>query len=193
VLIKSVQWRQNDKIVQIHNISKPYFVAYVEGTNINQLVMKNLLLLLGMTILFTSCATTNKMTDKEFRHALVGQNEMNIYSKFGPPTRTITASNGEKTLIYEFYSKGMFITPYKSKVTYNANRDLLGNRKGLTFNSGVNTVTNNPQYTIYQKNVSYLKIFLDKQGNCVRFEQDLPQEQLDIYHERFKHFLPKDQ
>lgn len=145
-----------------------------------------------MTILFTSCASTNKMTDREFRHALVGQNEMNIFSKFGPPTRIITASNGGKIMIYEFYNKGMFLTPYKSKVTYNANKDILGNRKGFTLRSGVNTVTNDPKYTIYQKNVSYLKVFLDKQGNCVRFEQDLPQEQLEIYHERFKHFPGKD-
>lgn len=155
--------------------------------------MKNLLLLLGITILFTYCATTDKMTDKEFRQALVGQNEMTIYSKFGPPTRTINASDGGKIMIYEFYSKGTYLTPYKSKVTYNANKDLFGDRKGFVFKSGVNTVTNDPQYTIYQKNVSYLKVFLDKRGNCVRFEQDLPQEQIDIYHERFKHFLPKDQ
>jgi hypothetical protein len=154
--------------------------------------MNNLLLLLVMTILFTSCATT-KMTDKEFRNALVGQNEMNIYSRLGPPTKTITTSDGEKIMVYEFYSKGMFLTPNKSKVTYSAKKDLSGNREGLTFNSGVNTVTNDPQYTIYQKNVSYLKVYLDKRGNCVRFEQDLPQEQLDIYHERFKYFLPKGQ
>jgi hypothetical protein len=86
----------------------------------------------------------------------------------------------------------MFLTPNKSKVTYKANKDLFGNRQGFTLNSGVNTVTNDPHYTIYQKNISYLKVFLDKQGNCIRFEQDLPQEQLDIYHKRFKHFLPKD-
>jgi hypothetical protein len=133
------------------------------------------------------------MTDKEFRNALVGQNEMNIYSRLGPPTKTITTSDGEKIMVYEFYSKGMFLTPNKSKVTYSAKKDLSGNREGLTFNSGVNTVTNDPQYTIYQKNVSYLKVYLDKRGNCVRFEQDLPQEQLDIYHERFKYFLPKGQ
>jgi hypothetical protein len=144
-----------------------------------------------MTVLFTSCATSNKMADEAFRNALVGQNEMSIYSRLGPPKRTITASDGGKIVIYEFYSKDMFLTPYKSKVTYSANKDLLGNRKGLTFTSGVNTVTNDPKYTIYQKNVSYLKVFLDKQGNCTGFEQNLPQEQLDIYHERFKHFLPK--
>jgi hypothetical protein len=155
--------------------------------------MKNLLLLLALALLLTSCATTNKMTDKEFNHALVGQNETNIYSRLGPPTKTVTSSDGEKIMIYEFYSKGMFLTPYKSKITYNAKKDWTGNRKGFSFSSGVNTVTNDPRYTIYQKNVSYLKVFLDKQGNCVRFEQDLPPEQLDIYHERFKYFLPKDQ
>jgi len=69
---------------------------------------------------------------------------------------------------------------------------LLGYAPGLTFSSGVNTVTNDPEYTIYQQNVSYLKVFMDKEGNCVRFEQNLPQEQLDIYHERFKHFPAKD-
>lgn len=113
--------------------------------------MKNLLLLLVMTIFFTSCATTNKMIDEEFRNALVGQNEMNIYARLGPPTKTITGSDGGKIMIYEFYSKGMFLTPYKSKITYNTKNDLPGNRKGFTFNSGVNTVTNDPQYTIYQK------------------------------------------
>ena len=146
--------------------------------------MRSLLVLLAVSILLTSCATTNKMTDKEFRNALVGQNEMNIYSRLGPPVRTITSSDGGKIMIYEFYTKGMYLTPNKSKVTYKVNKDLFGNRQGLTFNSGVNTVTNAPQYTIYQNNVSYLMVFLDKQGNCVRFEQDLPQEQLDIFHER---------
>ena len=155
--------------------------------------MKNLLLFLEMIILFTSCASTKKMSDKEFHNALIGQNEMTICSRFGFPARTVVGSDGGKIMIYEFYSKGMFLTPYKSKVTYSANKDLVGNRKGLTFNSGVNTVTNDPKYTIYQKNISYLKVFLDKRGNCFKFEQDLPQEQLDIFHERFKHFIPKNQ
>ena len=143
-------------------------------------------------MLFISCSTTTKMTNIEFSDALVGQNEMNIYSKLGPPTRTVTSSDGGKIMIYEFYTKGMFLTPNKSKVTYKTNKDTFGNKSGLTFNSGVNTVTNDPKYTIYQKNVSYLKVFLDKQGNCYRFDQDLPQEQLDIYHERFKHITGKD-
>lgn len=153
--------------------------------------MKNILLVLVMTILVASCSTTNKMADDTFRQALVGQNEMSIYARLGPPKRTIAAPEGGKIMVYEFYTKDMYLTPNKSKVTYNAGKDMFGNSKGLTYTSGVNTVTNDPRYTIYQKNVSYLKVFLDKQGNCIRFEQDLPQEQLDFYHERFKHFNSK--
>lgn len=155
--------------------------------------MKNLLLLLGLILLLTFCASTNKMSNEAFRDALVGQNEMNIYSKLGPPKRTIPASDGGKTMIYEFYTKDTFLTPNKSKVTFNASKDLDGYKKGFTYSSGVNTVTNDPKYTIYQMKVSYLKVFLDRQGNCTGFEQDLPQEQLDIYHERFKHFPAKEQ
>ena len=153
--------------------------------------MKNLIFFILLAILLNSCATTNKLTDEAFNHALIGQNEMTIYSRAGTPTRIIPAPDGGKIMIYEFYSNSMYLTPNKSKVTYNAKSDLLGNRQGLTFSS-VNTETNDPKYTIYQKNVSSLKIFLDKNGKCTRFEQDLPREQLEIYHERFKHFLPKD-
>jgi len=93
-------------------------------------------------------------------------------------------------MIYEHYTIGMFLTPNKSKITYSDRRDISGNREGLTFHSGVNTVTNDPAYTIYQKEVSCLKIFLDKTGNCVRYEENLPREVLETYHERFKHFPP---
>lgn len=175
------------------NVSIPCFVSGIIGSTINQPVMKNLLLVLGMIIFITSCSTTNKMADDTFRQALVGQNEMSIYARLGPPKRTIPAPGGGKIMVYEFYTKDMYLTPNKSKVTYHAGKDILGNSKGLTYTSGVNTVTNDPRYTIYQKSVSYLKVFLDKQGNCIRFEQDLPQEQLDFLHERFKHFSSKGQ
>ncbi|NQU33602.1 MAG: hypothetical protein HQ521_10235 [Bacteroidetes bacterium] len=154
--------------------------------------MKNLFFLLFMTILLNSCATTNKMTNEAIHHAIIGQNEKSIYSRVGIPTSIVPAPDGGKIMIYEYYSKGMYTTPYKSKVTYNANRNLTGDREGLILRLGENTATNDPKYTIYEKNVSYLKAYLDKQGNCVRFEQNLPKEQLEMYHERFKHYLPKD-
>ena len=154
--------------------------------------MKNLIFLLVLTILLNSCASTNKMANESIHNAIVGQNEMIVFERLGVPTRVEHARDGGKVMIYESYSKGMYLTPYKSKVTYNANKDIVGNREGFTFTSGVNTVTNDPKYTIYEKNISYLKVFLDKQGICVRFEQNMSKEQLEIYHERFKHFLSKD-
>jgi hypothetical protein len=142
-------------------------------------------------LLITSCTTTNKLANESLHHTLIGQNESTIHSRLGPPTKTIADCEGGKIIIYEHYSKGMYLTPNKSKITYSARKDLSGNREGLTFHSGVNTVTNDPEYTIYQKEVSSLKVFLDKNGSCIRFEQNLPREVLEIYHERFKYLFPK--
>ena len=144
-----------------------------------------------LTILFSSCTTLNKMTNKAIHYAIVGQNEKTIYSRVGIPKSIIPASDGGKILLYESYSKGMFTTPYKSKVTYSANKDLLGNREGVTFNSGANTETNDPKYTIYQNDVSLLKVFMNKQGKCVRFEQNLTRNQLEMYYEQFKRYIPE--
>ena len=155
--------------------------------------MKDLFFLLVLTILLSSCASTKKTANEALHHAIIGQNEMIVYKRLDLPTRVEHTRDGGKIFIYEYYSKGMFLTPYtKPSITYNVNRDLTGKMQGLTYTSNVNTATNNPKYTIYQTNVSYLKVYLDKQGNAVRIEQTMPQEQLEIYHERFKHFLPKD-
>lgn len=137
-----------------------------------------------------SCSTTNKMARESLHYALIGQNEYTICSRLGPPAKTLSDPGGGKVMIYEHYSKGMFLTPDKSKVTYSARTDMSGNREGFTYHSGANTVTNKPEYTIHQREVSVLKVFLDKDGSCVRYEQDLPREVLETYHERFKHFIP---
>lgn len=141
--------------------------------------------------LLTSCSTTTKMAMESLHHALVGQNERTICSRLGPPAKTLTNSDGGKVLIYEHYSKGMFLTPDKSIVTYSSRTDMSGNRQGFTYHSGVNTVANKPEYTIHQREVSVLKVYLDKDGSCVRYEQDLPREVLETYHERFRHFVPE--
>ena len=155
--------------------------------------MRNLLFLLVLTILLNSCASTNKMAKESIHNAIIGQNEMIVLNRLGMPARVEHAPDGGKVMIYEYYSKGMYLTPYnKPAITYNFNKNLIGETQGLTYTSNVNTVTNDPKYTIYPTNVSYLKVYLDKQGNCGRFEQTLPQEQLEIYHKRFKHFLPKE-
>ena len=147
-----------------------------------QTAMKNLLFLLVLTILLSSCASTNKMANESIHNAIIGQNETIVCKRLGMPTRVEHASDGGKIMIYEFYSKGMFLTPYKSKISYT---------RGIVLGGHDYSVTNDPKYTIYQRNVSYLKVYLDKQGNAVRLEQAMPQEQLEIYHERFKHFDTK--
>ena len=154
--------------------------------------MKYLLYLSALNLLFHSCATTNKMTDEAFHYAIVGQNEKTLYFRVGKPTSITSTSDGGKVMIYEYYSKGMYSTPYKSKITYNPEINKIGEREGLTFNSGTNTATNDPKFTIYDQNISYLKLYLEKQGNCVRFEQNLPKEQLEMYYEQFKRYLPKE-
>jgi hypothetical protein len=143
--------------------------------------VKNLLFLLVLTILLNSCATTNKIANESIHNAIIGQNEMIVCNRLGLPARTAPAPDGGKILIYEYYSKGMYLTPYRYKINY---------REGIVLSGAKYSVTNDPKYTIYSTNVSYLKVYLDKQGNCVGLEQTMPQEQLEVYHERFKYFHP---
>lgn len=151
--------------------------------------MKNLLFLLVLTLLLSSCASTNKVANKSIQNAIIGQNEMIVFKGLGTPTRVEHARDGGKVMVYESTSKGMFLTPYnKPAITYNFKKNLIGERQGLTYTSNTNTAVNDPRYTIRPTEVSYLKVYIDKNGNAIRIEQNLPQEQLDIYHERFKHF-----
>ena len=80
-----------------------------------------------------------------FHHAITGQNERTIYPRVGAPTKTLGDPCGGKVLIYEHYSKGMFLTPNKSKITCSAQTDMACYREGLTFHSVANTVTNKPE------------------------------------------------
>jgi hypothetical protein len=154
--------------------------------------MKNLRFLVVLTILLNSCASTNKMENESIHNAIIGQNETIVCNRLGMPTRVEHARDGGKVMTYEYYSKGMYLTPNKSAITYNITKNFGGDRQGWTYTSNVNTATNDPKFTIYPTNVSYLKVYIDKQGNAIRLEQSMPQEQLEIYHERFKHFHSKD-
>jgi hypothetical protein len=152
--------------------------------------MKTSTILIVLTVLLTKCASVNKMTNNAIYHAIVGQNEMTVYKRLGVPANTVSTSDGGKKLIYEYYGKGMYTTPYKSRVTYSPKKDALGNSEGLIFRGGVNTVTNDPRYIINEKEVSFLNVFLDKQGNCIRFEQNLQKKQLEMLYEQFKKYIP---
>lgn len=155
--------------------------------------MKNLLFLVVLTFLINSCVTTTKSTSKAINNDIIGQNEMVILKRLGVPTRVEHTRDGGKVMIYESTSKGMFLTPYnKPAITYNFKKNLVGERQGLTYTSNVNTAVNDPKYTIYPTNISYFKVYINEHGNAIRIEQNMSQEQLDIYHERFKHFQSKD-
>lgn len=64
--------------------------------------MKKVTSLLVIAILLTFCATPNKMANKAFYHALVGQDETTVCTRLGPPTSIVASSDGGKILIYEF-------------------------------------------------------------------------------------------
>ena len=155
--------------------------------------MKTSTKLIVLAVLLTACASINKMTNNAIHYAIVGQNEMTVFKRLGVPAKTVATSDGEKKLIYEYYSKGMFTTPYDSRVTYSQKKDAFGNSEGLIIHGGVNTVTNDPKYTIYEKDVSYLEVFLDKEGKCVRFQQNLQKKQLEMLYEQFKKYIPQDE
>lgn len=154
--------------------------------------MKTSTILIVLAVLLTKCASVNKMTNNAIYHSIVGQNEMTVYKRLGVPANTVSTSDGGKKLIYEYYGKGMYATPYKSRVIYNPKKDALGNSEGLIIHGGANTVTNDPKYTIYEKDVPFLEVFLDKEGKCVRFQQNLPKKQLEILYEQFKKYIPED-
>lgn len=149
--------------------------------------MKNSLLLI-LLLIFTTCSTTNNLYDEVFDNALIGQSEMKIYSRLGKPGRIESTKGGGKVLVYEFDSKGMYLTPYRSAIKYDPSPNAVGERQGWSYTFGEYTAANDPKYTVYQTKVSYFKVYLNKEGTCIRYEQDMPREQLDIYHERFKHF-----
>ena len=154
--------------------------------------MKKIAFLLLTIILFSFCATPGKMANEAIHHALIGQNEKIIYQRLGAPTRTTPATDGKKIMIYEFYSKGMFVTPNKSNITYESGVDPGGNRQGWTYTSNVNKVTNDPKYTIYQNEISDLKVYLDENGKCINVEHNLSKEQLEMFYAQFKQYIPED-
>lgn len=156
-------------------------------------MMIKLLLVIVLALSFSACTTPNKLANEAIYHAIVGENEKTVISRLGMPTNIIQQADGGKIMVYEHYTKGMFTTPYKSVITYNSSsKSLTGKSAGLAINSGVNTATNDPSYTIHETNVVSLKVFFDKQGKCIRFEQDLPKEQLGIYQQRFEKYIPKE-
>lgn len=150
-------------------------------------------LLLFLAILYSSCTSINKMSNEAIHHAIIGQNEMIVHSRLGLPVRTIQTQDGEKKLIYELHSNGMFTTPYKSRLTFNYSGDMANQEPHLNWQySSINTETNKDKYTIYQEDTSFLEVFLNNEGHCVRFQHNMTRPQLEQFYKRFKQYIPKD-
>lgn len=152
--------------------------------------MRYVCILVALLVLIASCKTTNDFSSS-VQHALIGQDEAVVMQRMRAVPKTASGPDGGKILIYEFHSRGDYLTPYRSNVIYDPTYNMNGEREGFVLRLGVHTAANDPRFTIYQTNVSYLKIYLDKDGICTHIEQNLPQEQLEIYHERLKHFKPE--
>jgi len=116
------------------------------------IAMKYLLFSLVLTVLLSSCASTNKIANKSIHNAIIGQSEMVVFKRLVTPTRVEHGRDGGKVMIFESTSKGMFLTPYKSKISYT---------DGIILSGDKYKVTNTPEYTIYPTYESYLKVYIE--------------------------------
>ncbi|MFV0265578.1 MAG: hypothetical protein ACK5HT_00420 [Draconibacterium sp.] len=132
------------------------------------------------------------MANEAIHYAIVGQNEKIIFKRLGAPSSVTNTSDGGKEMLYEYQSKGMFTTPNKSKLTLNYTGDMGNTQQHLNWQySSASTQTNAPEYTIYQKDISVIKVFLDKEGNCSRIEHNLTKDELEYFYKSFKQFVPQ--
>jgi hypothetical protein len=129
------------------------------------------------------------MANKAFYHALLGQNEMAIISRLGAPTNIVASLNGGKIFIYEYYTKGMF--EMKGGGESIDGLEIFNNKTGAVYDIRLYPENSNSRNLSYQKNVNSLFVFLDPNGKCYRFEQDLPKEKLEFYYERLKTYIPE--
>lgn len=144
--------------------------------------MKQIFITLLCITVFAACSSSKKVVNKSNYKDLVGQNELAILKQVGSPTQVIHTPSGGKVMVYEFTETGMFLTPNKSNLNINPKS------KKWTYTSNVNKTTNDPEYTIYQKNTSSFKAYIDEHGKCIRVDGNLPQEYMETHYERFKHF-----
>lgn len=154
--------------------------------------MRNLLTLALFLLFLAGCSGLEKMTNKAFYYAAVGQTEKEVYSRVGTPSRIETSTEGDKILVYEVPSKGMFKYPNKSQVSVNPSPNPSGQKYSWSVNPSVNTTTNAAEYQDYATNMTYLKIYLDKEGVCTRVEQNLQDPQLEFYYDRLKKYIPEE-
>lgn len=133
------------------------------------------------------------MTNEALNHAIVGQNEPTVRDRLGTPARTVQLTDGRKMLIYEYRSKGMFEEPYKSRLTFSYSGDIVDQEPHLNWQySTINTETNAPEYTTYQKKISVLEVILNDDGRCEGFQQNLTKQQLKQFYNNYKKYITEE-
>jgi len=155
--------------------------------------MKKMIQLIICALLLGACSSLNKMTNEAFYHAVVGQTEKVVYARVGSPSNTYSEPEGEKILVYAIPIKGMYTYANTSKIKIGPQYNVKSGRQNynVEIDESVNTSTNAPQYQVYQTNMTYLKIYLDRQGTCTKFEQNLMKPQLEYYYDRLKKYVPE--
>ena len=148
--------------------------------------MKNLFLLLILLLLFCFCATTKKTSNTAIINTLVGQNELVVLKSLGAPSRVSHTPDGGKVMAYEHINESATLPPNKSNMRHSAAQNNYNTSSGFTYTSNSVKGANDPNNSIYEKNVDALKIHINKQGNCFRISNTLPPEQLEIYNKRIK-------
>ena len=153
---------------------------------------KSISALVVICILFSLCNTPKKLANKAFHNALIGQNEMTIYSRIGMPTSTAKTFNGGKILMYEFFSMERFPTVNNFKPEDYDRGISFTSKSGAFYEIPFKPEFKNRKNMTYQEKVTSLMVFLDRHGKCIRFEHNLPKERLEFYYERLKAYIPED-
>lgn len=130
--------------------------------------MKNPLYLILLLFIIISCSHTRNVYDVSLNNALIGKDQISIYNELGAPKRIEFTPDGGKIMVYETTSKGMFLTPFKSALKYDAEPTPGGEPRGWYLSLGEHLAANDPKYTVYPTEVSYLKIYIDKRGKCIK-------------------------
>lgn len=133
------------------------------------------------------------MTNKALYYGLVGQKENIIYSRIGMPSETYSSNEEQKVLVYEVsnnvmigYSKNIkpAITPY---IDYKGKRDY-----DVDIWQMADAQSDATGYAEYSLNTSALKVYIDNDGTCSWFEQNLPMLQQEYFYDRLKKYIPED-
>lgn len=162
--------------------------------------MKRILLwtLVSVSVFMHCCISSKRTVTKTLNAAIIGQNELVVFDRLGVPAKTTIYNNGNKVWIYQSGGLQFFSGPNTSWHS-STHSEQLGVRKARTFKSTFSDLTirtpdKTASYTLnddkaYTLNNPFLKVYFNRQGKCIHFEQNMTQEQQEVYHNRLKQYL----